>query len=104
MEIKRLSQEELLVIITTNPDAAETQDWVQNVASELTGNEKKVTVTLKDLVILSSLGVNVIVGMYQKMKQQGGGIEVEVPNEQILRVFELFKLTSIFPVRIATPE
>jgi anti-anti-sigma factor len=98
MKVLRISQEELLVIFESNPTTASTQDWIGHFSSELTGHEKVARVDLTRLDILSSLGVNVVVGIFQRMEKQNGTILVEVASEKTKRVFDLFKLTELFEV------
>lgn len=104
MEIEHTSEEELLVRFHRNPGTAATQEWVARIDGELTGREKLARVDLTELEILASLGVNVIVGLYQKMQKQGGTVLVEVASERTRRVFELFQLTNLFEVRVVAPQ
>jgi len=100
MEIKRISPEEIEVRFTANPTSADTQDWIAQVKEELTGSETLARVDLTGLSILSSLGVNVVVGIYQRISKQGGSVRVDVASEKTKRVFELFQLTSLLDVRV----
>ena len=100
MEIKRINQNDLLVRFSSNPGTADTQEWLAAYKAELTGNETLTRIDLTDLGVLSSLGVNVIVGIYQCMKKQDGAIVVEVGGPKTKRVFDLFQLTDLFEVKI----
>jgi anti-anti-sigma factor len=100
MEIKRISPEEIEVRFTANPTSSDTQDWIGQVKEELTGSETSVRVDLTALSILSSLGVNVVVGIYQRINKQGGSVRVDVASEKTKRVFELFQLTGLLDVRV----
>lgn len=100
MEIKRVNQQELMVRFSTNPGTADTREWIARIKEELTGNETMTLVDLTDLEILTSLGVNVIVGIYQSLRKQGGTIRVKMTSSKIFRVFELFQLTDLFEVRV----
>ncbi len=100
MELKRINQQEIVVRLTSNPGTTETQEWITRFKEELTGNETLAHVDLTGIDILSSLGVNVVVGIFQKMKKQNGTVRVKVSNSKILRVFELFQLTELFEVRV----
>lgn len=100
MELERISQEELLVRLDSNPGTTETQEWIEQFKGSLTGEETLTQVDLTEISILSSLGVNVVVGIFQRMKKQGGTVRVRVANSKVLRVFELFQLTELFEVRV----
>jgi anti-anti-sigma factor len=103
MRIERVSPEELLVTLLSSPSAATAQTWIDQIKSELTGDETLARVDLTHLDIISSLGVSVIVGLFKSMEKQGGTIQVQVPNESMLRVFELFKLDDLFEVKVVSP-
>jgi len=100
MDIKRISPEEIEVRFTANPTSAETQEWIVQVKEELTGSEKSLRVDLTALTILSSLGVNVVVGIYQRISKQGGSVRVDVASDKTKRVFELFQLTGLLDVHV----
>ena len=103
MKIERIKPDEVLVRFDSNPSAAMAQAWSEEIKSYLTGDEKLARVDLTELEIVSSLGVSVVVAIYRNMERQGGTITVDVPNESMLRVFELFGLTKLFETRVAPP-
>ena len=49
MEIDRINNEEILVRLHSNPDVTAAQEWVDELRSQLTGDEKLVRVDLTDL-------------------------------------------------------
>ena len=100
MEIERISPKELRVRFLDNPSTSAAQEWVGRFKEALNGEENRVVVDLTAMEVLASLGVNVVVGMYQRMRKQDGTVEVLVANEKVRHVFELFKLTDIFVVKI----
>ena len=102
MEIERINQDELLVRFSANPSTSAMREWSARIDQELTGKEKLARVDLTDLEVVASLGVNVIVGLFQKMQKQGGTIRVDVAGEKARRVFELFQLTNLFDVEIVS--
>ncbi len=101
MDIERVSPTELRVRFLANPSTSATQEWIARFKDELNGNEERVIVDLTAMEVLASLGVNVVVGMYQRMQKQDGTIEVQVASEKTRNVFELFKLTELFEVKVA---
>ena len=103
MEIQRVSQEEIVVQFADNPSTTDSTEWLARFRSFLNGAEKLVCVDLTPLDLMTSLGVNVVVGMYQRMEKQGGTIRVDVASEKTRRVFELFQLTSLFEVSVVQP-
>jgi hypothetical protein len=46
--------------------------------------------------------VGVIVKIYRAMERQGGTISVEISNEEILKVFQVFQLTRLFEVKVVS--
>ena len=103
MEILRTNEEELAVRFDQNPAATESDEWLDRFRSALTGAEKRLRVDLTALPIVTSLGVNVVVGMYQRLDRQGGTVRVAVSSEKTRHVFELFQLTTLFDVDIVAP-
>jgi anti-anti-sigma factor len=100
MNIQHVTPEELLVKIDSNPSSADIAPWMERIKSSLTGEEKLARVDLTSLEVISSLGVNIIVGLYKNLEKQGGGIRVLVPGEKMANVFELFRLTELLRVEI----
>ena len=100
MNIQHVTPEELLVKIDSNPSSADIAPWMERIKSSLTGQEKLARVDLTSLEVISSLGVNIIVGLYKNLEKQGGGIRVLVPGEKMANVFELFRLTELLRVEI----
>ncbi len=101
IEIERISQTELRVRFLANPSTSATQEWIGRFKDALNGEEELVVVDLTAMEVLASLGVNVVVGMYQRMQKQDGTIKVLVASEKTRNVFELFKLTDLFEVKVA---
>jgi anti-anti-sigma factor len=101
MMIERVSPEKVVVKFQENPDHAQVQEWTDHFKSQLNGQEKEAVVDLTALKVVSSLGVNVILGFHKKLESQGGKIRVLVSSETVGRVFELFKLNQVFSVEIS---
>jgi anti-anti-sigma factor len=100
MDIQHVTAEELLVKIDANPSSADIAPWMEQIRTAMTGQEKEARVDLTSLGVISSLGVNLIVGLYKCMEKQGGATRVLVPSEKMANVFELFRLTEILKVEI----
>jgi anti-anti-sigma factor len=103
MEIQRIDQEEIMVRFQDNPSTTDSAEWLTRFRSFLNGTEKLVRVDLTPLELLTSLGVNVVVGIYQRMEKQGGTIRVEVASDKTRHVLELFQLTTLFEVQVVQP-
>lgn len=104
MQITRDSDRQITVTLTQNPSAADAQTWIDRIKTELEGTEQSAAVDLTGLEVISSLAVNVVVGLYKAMEKQGGTISVSVRDERMMRVFELFQLTRLFEVRVAEAQ
>jgi anti-anti-sigma factor len=102
MNIERIGAKEVLVRLDSNPTAAQVLAWHDQVKAFLTGEEKMARVDMTELEIVSSLSMSFIVGLYKTMEKQEGSICVVVPNEGILRVFELFRLGNLFEIVLAS--
>ena len=100
MNIQHVSPEEMLVKMDANPSSADIIPWMEQIKSSLTGQEKLARVDLTSLEVISSLGVNLIVGLYKNLEKQGGCTRVLVANERIANVFELFRLTELLRVEL----
>ena len=48
---------------------------------------------------VDSLGISLVVGLFKTCQKRGLAFQVEGVNANILRIFELFKLTRHFPVK-----
>jgi len=101
MKITRESADTIRIAFSSNPSAADAQTWIDRIKRELDGVEKMAEVDLTGLEVVSSLAVNVVVGLFKAMENQGGTVRVLVANEKMLRVFELFQLTRLFEVTVA---
>lgn len=101
MEIERISDEEIRVSFSVSPTASDAAEWNDAIKAALTGSEKSAHVDLTSMEVISSMGVNVIVGLFKALERQNGAIDVTVGNEKMLNVFELFKLDQLFPIRMA---
>ena len=89
--------------IDANPSSADIIPWMEQIKSSLTGQEKLARVDLTSLEVISSLGVNLVVGLYKNLEKQGGGIRVLVSSEKMVNVFELFRLTELLRVELVRP-
>ncbi|NQU42987.1 STAS domain-containing protein [bacterium] len=104
MRIDHCGPEEIRVTLDSNPTASDAHAWTEQIKEALTGDEKKAVVDLRSLTVVSSLGVNVIVGLYRHIESQGGNLRVLVANEKMGNVFQLFRLTDLFPVEVSPPS
>lgn len=101
--IEHPKENEILIAFKDNPDSAGASTWTDEIRSALTGQEKIACVDLTALPFLSSLGVNVIVALYNMMKKQEGRVKVLVPNAKMSHVFDLFQLKQLMDVELAQP-
>jgi len=102
MLIERVGTEDLLIRFESNPSTAIAQRWAEQFHGQLTGKEKVARIDAKPLRVLSSLLVGIIVKIYRAMERQGGTISVEISNEEILKVFQVFQLTRLFEVKVVS--
>lgn len=53
---------------------------------------------VQDVDIVDSLGVNLIVGLYQELTEKSKTMEIIGAGENFMKVANFFRLTSLFPV------
>lgn len=104
MLIEHPNDDTLRVSFSASPNASEAQEWNESLKGALNGSETIAHVDLTAMEMISSMGINVIVGLYKVMQRQGGTIDVVVNNEKMLHVFELFQLHKLFEVRVMSAE
>ncbi len=102
MKIEHISPEEVLVVFSINPSSGDAKEWSQEIKQTLTGSEKHAKVDLISMTMVSSMCINVVVGLYKTMQRQGGEIHVVVGDEKIQHVFQLFKLDKLFPIEVVS--
>lgn len=100
MKIEHISPEEIQVVFSINPSSGDAKEWSQEIKQTLTGSEKLARVDLASMNMVSSMCINVIVGLHKTMQRQGGEIRVVVGNEKMQHVFQLFKLDKLFPIEV----
>lgn len=102
MEITRTSPEQFLIRFESNPSAATAQLWAQQAKEELIGGAKHAIVDLKGFPVVSSLLMGVVVKIFKAMEQQNGTLSVEISSKDVLKVFEVFQLTTLFEVKLVS--
>ena len=102
MKIEQISPEEVIIRFGSNPSAATAQLWAQQAKENLAGTVKRVLVDLKDFPVVSSLLMGVVVKIFKFMEERNGTISVDISNKDVLKVFEVFQLTTLFEVKLSS--
>lgn len=89
-----------MVRISQNPDSALVTQWSNDLRLALSGKEKQAVVDLCDLDIISSLTMDVVVGLYKHLVKTGGKVKVIAANEKAAHVFHLFGLESVIDIEL----
>ncbi|MFV8753059.1 STAS domain-containing protein [Nannocystaceae bacterium ST9] len=78
--------------VATAPEAHATVDAI------VQDQRKHVTVDLAGLDMIDSSGVAVIVGLYKRVRAEGGEVEVVGVRDQPEAIFKLLRLDKVFQV------
>ena len=61
--------------------------------------EAAVVLDLSGIEHVDSLGISLVVGVYKSCNEKGLDFSVEGANSNLVKIFNLFKLTQYFPVQ-----
>ena len=66
---------------------------------EIDGAYKSVILDLSTVELVDSIGISLVVGLFKSCQSKNMEFSVEGANENLLRVFALFKLPQFFPIQ-----
>ena len=89
--VRLVPQEDL---VASNLEAL--KDEIQQ---QLQTAEEAVVLDLSGIEHVDSLGITLMVGVYKSCKEKGLDFSVEGANNNLVKLFNLFKLTRYFPVK-----
>lgn len=70
----------------------------EEVQAKLDTGQKKWVVDLSDLEYMSSIGINLLLGLMSRSKKRGGAMAIANPSSQVLKLLDMTRLTHIFPL------
>ena len=98
--IKTAIEDNVLRIAPTNDlVASSVADARTEMLAALEGSYEAVVLDLSAIEQVDSLGISLVVGLCKTCQEKGAAFSVEGVNQNLLRVFKLFKLPEHFPVK-----
>ncbi|PLS07976.1 anti-sigma factor antagonist [Neobacillus cucumis] len=90
--------EEVSVLLAGEIDAFTAPNLREELLPLAEGDKKVVTVNLKDVSYLDSTGLGVFVGLFKKMKENGGELRLIELSDRLKRLFEITGLGNIMNI------
>ncbi len=84
---------------TSNLVASSVADARTEIQKALESTHEAVVLDLSEAEHVDSLGISLVVGLFKTCRDKGLAFSVEGVNQNLLRVFRLFKLPEHFPVK-----
>jgi len=73
-------------------------DILEVVNDAIENESKKVIIDLNGIRYMNSSGIGVLITVHSKMKNIGGQVVLVNPNEEIVKILELTKLSQVFTI------
>ena len=73
-------------------------DILEVVNHAIENESKKVIIDLNGIRYMNSSGIGVLITVHSKMKNIGGQVVLVNPNEQIVKILDLTKLSQVFEI------
>ena len=68
------------------------------VDKEIEGNNKYIGIDLKNVNIINSSGLGILISLLKKIKAAGGNLKLLNTNEKLLNIFKITKLNLVFEI------
>ena len=65
---------------------------------EIEGNNKYIGIDLKNVNIINSSGLGILISLLKKIKAAGGNLKLLNANEKLLNIFKITKLNLVFEI------
>jgi len=100
MSAFHLSAQDNVQIISINHLFSEEtiREILSEVQEKLEAGQKKWVVDLSDLEYMSSIGINLLLGLMSRSKKKGGAMAIANPSSQVLKLLDMTRLTHVFPL------
>lgn len=89
---------EVNIVITEVFSVEEASDFRENVRNHMDNGVNQFLLDFRDCRFIDSTGLGVIVGLYKRSAEIGGGIKLKSLNPNVRKVFDLTRLTNIFEI------
>lgn len=91
--------EETLLAIGGSLDAMTAPELGSVIDDLVSGGVQRVRVDLEKLELIDSSGVAALVGLYKRIRSQGGRVTVEGAKDQPLAIFKLLRMDRVFDMK-----
>lgn len=99
MKVKKRTVGEIAVLDVSGDVDMYTSPKLREALAGLTrGRVQKIVVNLGDVKFMDSSGIATLVQAYKEARPYEGEVRLAAPGGNVLRVFQLSNLTSLFPV------
>ena len=68
------------------------------VNKEIEGDNKYIGIDLKNVNIINSSGLGILISLLKKIKAAGGNLKLLNANEKLLNIFKITKLNLVFEI------
>jgi len=68
------------------------------VNKEIEGDNKYIGIDLKNINIINSSGLGILISLLKKIKAAGGNLKLLNANEKLLNIFKITKLNLVFEI------
>ncbi len=93
------SQYNVQVLAINSLFTEETIDEIfSEVENKLEAGYKKWIVDLSAIEYMSSIGINLLLGLMSRSKTTGGKMAIANPSSQVLKLLDMTRLTHVFPL------
>ena len=105
MKVKKRIDGDVAVVEVVGDVDMYTSPKLRDALSSFTrGKVRRIIVNLAGVEFMDSSGIATIVQAYKEIRPRGGEVCLASPAGNVLRVFELSNLTSLFPVYDSVEE
>jgi anti-sigma B factor antagonist len=90
--------EEIVVMVAGEIDAFTAPKLREELFPLAEGENKCITVNLRDVSYLDSTGLGVFVGLFKQLKENGGELKLMELSDRLVRLFEITGLSNIMNI------
>jgi anti-sigma B factor antagonist len=95
---KHQNDKEILIHVAGEIDAYTAPKLREELLSLADGDNKYITVNLKDVTYLDSTGLGVFVGLFKQLKKNNGELKLIDLSNRLKRLFEITGLSNIMNI------
>ncbi|MFF2447216.1 anti-sigma factor antagonist [Neobacillus sp. NPDC058068] len=95
---KHQQDEGIVVLVGGEIDAFTAPKLREEILPLAEGENKSITINLKDVSYLDSTGLGVFVGLFKQLKQKDGELRLIELSDRLIRLFEITGLSNIMDI------